>query len=51
MIHDEIKISPDDTAQSNKILICSNGCETDRFFIKIFQVVNNKIAFCVIIEF
>ena len=51
MIHDEIKISPEDTEQSIKILICTNGCETDYFFNKIFQVVKNKKAFCVIIEF
>ena len=50
MIHDEIKISPDVTAQSKKILICSNGCESDHFFSKVFQVVKNKIAICLIIE-
>ena len=50
-IHDEINISTDVTAQSNKILTCSNGCETDHFFNKIFQVVKNKIAFSVIIEY
>ena len=48
-IHGDIMISPDAPVRLIKILICSNGFETDQLFSKILQFVK-KNAFFLFIE-